>query len=204
MTENDVRPALTPAMKTAIAVVGVLVVGALIVVAALTAAGQPEAAPAASSTPAAAPTSGPLPGATPTTGSEVQPPTEAPRNGLPPLEPAEPLITAPLPEPGSRSGGMVKGFPDGVADPMRDSNVVSSSIATEGAVMQLSLVASSAETPDAIREHYRALWTSLGLRAVPTDDETVAFSGDYESLTLSVGASGTGNLYTIFGVLRTE
>ena len=204
MTQNEVRPALTPAMKTAIAVVGVLVVGGIIVVAALTATGQPEVAPTASPSSTAAPSSGPLPGATPTTGSEVQPPTASPRSGLPPLEPAEPLIGAPLPEPGSRSGGLVTGFPAGVADPMQDSNIVSSSIATEGAVMQLSLVASSAETPDAIREHYSALWTSLGLRAVPTDDETVAFTGDYESLTLSVGTSGTGNLYTIFGVLRTE
>jgi hypothetical protein len=204
MTKKEVRPALTPAMKTAIAVIGVLVLGGVITVAALTATGRPEASPDVSPSPAATQTSGPVPGATPTTGSEVQPPTASPRTGLPPLQPAEPLITAPLPDAGSLNGGLVTGFPAGVADPMEGSEVASSSIATEGTVMQLSLVASSGESPDAIRAHYRALWTSLGLRETSGDDDAVAFTGEYESLTLNVGTSGTGNLYTIFGVLRTE
>ncbi|KDA05204.1 hypothetical protein DC31_01905 [Microbacterium sp. CH12i] len=109
-----------------------------------------------------------------------------------------------MPGSGSLNGGIVKGFPAGIADAMDGSNIISTSIATEGSVMQLSLVASSAATPDEIRAHYRALWSALGLREQPGNDETIAFIGAYESLSLSIGPSGTGNRYTIFGVFRTE
>lgn len=200
--------ALTPAMKIAIAVIGVLVVAGIVVIAMLNTAGRDgaEAPPSSAPTTAVAPptTPGPLPGATPTTGSEVPPPTAAPGTGLPPLAAAAPLVAAPLPKSGSRDGGLVAGFPTSVAEPMEDSDVVSTSIATENTAMQVSLVSSTTTALDEIRAHYRALWTSLGLREQPGDDSTMAFTGEFESLTLNVRTTGTGNMYTIFGVLRTE
>jgi len=195
-------------MKIVLIAVGVLVAGGVAAIIALNLAGPGDAAapspgPSAT-TDAAAATPGPIPGATPTTGSEVPPPTAAPGAGLPPLEPANPLIKPPLPAPGSREGGLVAGYPPRIIDPLEGSEIVSTTIATEDTVMQVSLVASSTSDPDAIRSHYLKLWTSLGLLESTAADDDLAVTGAYESLTLSVRATGTGNLYTIFGVFRTE
>ncbi|MGB3375162.1 MAG: hypothetical protein WBA87_08495 [Microbacterium sp.] len=205
---NSSTPALTRGMKIALVLVGgVIIIGAAIIVAlamngaAPDQAGSSASAPPASSTP---PKSGPLPGATPTSGSEVQPPTAPPHTGLPRLETPIPLIPAPLPDSAARSGGLAAGFPDAVVGPMDGSNVVSSSIATEGAAMQVDLVAVTKAGPDEIRSHYSRLWSSLGMQERTVADGTVAFTGPYESMTLAVETTGTGTRYTIHAVFRTE
>lgn len=205
MSGNTQGSALTTAMKVTIAVVGVLVVAGAVIIAALTGVWQPEGEAQPSPTASAPPTAGPLPGATPTAGSEVlPPPTTDPGAGLPPLERSMPLVTAPLPEAGSRSGGLMPDLPTSIVEPLPDSSIISSSIATEDTVMQLSLVGSVAATPDEIRAHYRSLWASLGLREEPGDDATIAFTGPFETLSLTIDVTGTGNRYAIFGVFRTE
>ncbi|MEJ1921973.1 hypothetical protein [Microbacterium sp. KHB019] len=211
MTHTAEERTLTPAMKIALGVVGVLVVGGIVTAMVWNGSGSPDAAaPVASTSPPAPTTPGPLPDATPTTGSEVPstgsevPPATARGTGLPPLDAVVPLVKAPLPAPASRSGGIVSGFPTRIADAMDGSTVVSTSIATENTVMQVSLVASSTDDPDSIRAHYLKLWTGLGLVEAPDNGEMLAVTGSFESLTLSVKTTGTGNLYTIFGVFKTE
>lgn len=222
------RGTWTPATRIAVAAVIALVAAGVVMIVLLTGGSPPTAQPAppAASSPTAsgAPSAGPLPGATPTTGSEVTPPatgspslprpTTPPNAGQPPqtgpgTAPAprdadRPLVAAPLPPPGSRTGGLVAGYPARIVGPLNGSDVVSSSISTEGTVMQLSLVATSSASADAVRAHYRDLWRSLGLKDRKAGDGTVTYAGAYESLSLSVGASGTGNRYTIYGVFRTE
>lgn len=201
MSEEAHKTGLTRAMKIAIGAVGVLVIGGVIVAVVLNGTGKPSAS--ATSSPSASHAPGPLPGAIPTEGSEVRPPTATPMSGLPPVEAATPLISDPLPKSASREGGIVDGFP-AVAGPLDGSKVGSSSIAVQDTVMQVSLSAVSTASQDDIREHYRTLWNTAGLREQPTADGTTTFAGTYGSLTLSFGSSGTGNLYTVYGVLRTQ
>lgn len=113
-------------------------------------------------------------------------------------------MRAPLPPAGSREGGLVDGYPVRLAGPVDGSNVVSSSIATEGDVMQVSLVASSAVSADELLAHYRELWASLGLNERLAETGKLTFAGGFESLSLTIAPSGTGNRYSIFGVFRTS
>lgn len=113
-------------------------------------------------------------------------------------------MTAPMPAAASSKGALVNGYPTRIAGPVSGSDIASSSIATEGSVMQLSLVASSSATLDDIRAHYRELWTALGLHERPAADGTMTFAGSFESLSLSIGPSATGNRYSIFGVFHTS
>lgn len=200
-------PALTRGMKVTVVVTGLVIVVGIAIIVAFTVS-RPVADPVDASVPAsstpAAPTKGPVPGATPTSGSEVQPPTAPPHTGLPPRETPKPLMTAPLPESAARSGGLAAGFPDDIMGPMDRSEVVSSSIATEGTVMQVDLVAATAATPDEIRAHYKKLWKSRGLQEQAAPDGTLTCTGQYESTTLAIEASGTGNRYMIYAVFRTE
>jgi hypothetical protein len=198
--------ALTAGMKVAIAAVGVLIVlGVVIVVVLNGSASAPgragASAPASAST---APATGPQPSGTATPASEIPLPTATPQAGLPPRKTPKPLISSPLPESAARSGGLVKGFPAEYIGPMDGSDVVSSSIATEATVMQVDLVAATAATADEIRAHYSTLWKSHGLHEQAASAGTVTSIGSYESMTLAVESSGTGNRYMIHAVFRTE
>jgi hypothetical protein len=120
------------------------------------------------------------------------------------VTPAPPLVSAPLPASGTKSGGLVAGFPTRIMGPAARTTVVSSSIATDGRVMQVSLVGRSSASPADIRAHYALLWASLGLVSQQTTDGTTAFRGPYDSVTLSFTPSGTGTHYTVFGVFHTR
>lgn len=168
-------------------------------------AGDDGANPDTGGTPQPTAAQGPLPGATPTTGSEVQPPdpSASPSDRLPPPPAPTPLVDAPLPPSASASGKLVDGFPTDVMGPARVSDVLQSAIATEGDTMQVTLVARTDAKPDEVREHYRALWSGLGLAGASGAD--VAYSDALSSITLAFSpGSGTGTLYTVYGVFRTS
>lgn len=197
---------LTPGMRRVLWIVGaVVVIGIGITVWFFTTSsggGQEPGSPAVTSTP----TRGPLPGATPTTGSEVQtpPPTEPGSGGLPPLPTPTPLIPPPLPESGSATGSLVEGFPVEIMGPTPESDIVESSIASDGTTMQVTLVARTDAPVDTVEAHYRQLWAGLGLSpgAQQTD---LGYSDAYSSLTLAFSpTSGTGTVYMIYGVFRTS
>lgn len=207
---------LTPAMKVAIGVIGAVVIAGIVIAAIWNNVGNDADQPGAASPTAAetgkgrapgadpTPTTGPSPDATPTSGSEVLPPSSAPSTGLPAVPAVKPLIQAPLPKSDARTGDLVTGFPVKIAGPVKGATVLSSAIAGENSVMQVDLVAVTATSPEKLRAHYRDLWSSLGLQERTSTDGTVTFIGPYESLTLVIGSSGTGNRYTIHGVFRTE
>lgn len=207
MTDDHQTQVLTRGMRaTLIAVGAVVLIGVAVTIWLLVsggAAGGGSADPGASTSPATTATRGPIPGSTPTTGSEVLPPTATGPNQLPSRTPAAPLISAPLPKSSSEQGALVAGFPTKIMGPIKGSDVLSSSIATQGATMQVTLVARTDASQKKIRAHYEKLWASLGLAENSTGGN-VAYVGPYESLTLAVQSTGTGIQYSIFGVFRTK
>lgn len=169
--------------------------------------GPDGASPDPASSTSSEPTTGPLPGATPTTGSAVLPPSEGgDSDRLPPRTVQAPLVAAPLPVSASALGSLVDGFPSAIVGPMPGSDVVESSIATEGNRMQVTLTARTDATVDAVTKHFEASWSALGLRSTP-DAGTAAltFAGAYESMTLAFSTgTGTGTVYMIYSVFRTK
>ncbi|MFB7891617.1 hypothetical protein ACFC1I_05415 [Microbacterium sp. NPDC056044] len=201
---------LTPAMRAVLWIVGgVAVLGIAVAVWLLTAGpgSGASADPEPSASPSPTVTQGPIPGATPTTGSEVQEPDEtaAPIDRLPPLTTSTPLVSDPLPASGSASGELVKGFPADLMGPAPESQVLESSISTEGSTMQVSLVARTDATADDVREHYRTLWAGLGLTDTSSGDGSVTYSDAFSSISLAFStSSGTGTVYMVYGVFRTS
>ena len=189
----------------AIVVVGIVV--ALFFLLAPPAGTSDTAEPSSAATPSI--TRGPSPGATPEEGSEVLPPdpSSTPGSGLPPLPVPEPLVTAPLPESAAADGVLVDGFPGDVMGPAAGSDILSSSIATESDVMQVTLVARTDATQEEVSAHFRSLWAELGLtEGVQTEGSADITSTDqFSSLSLAfTPSSGTGTVYMIFGVFRTS
>lgn len=211
MTDERSAPALTRGMRTTLIAVGaVVLVGIAVTIWLLVSAagaGGPGAGPTASGSnaPSATATHGPVPGSTPTTGSEVLPPTStAGPNQHPTPTPATPLVSPPLPKSGTKQGGLVAGFPAKIMGPIKGSDVISSSIATQGDTMQVTLVARTDTSEKSIRSHYEKLWASLGLSESGSSEGNPSYAGPYESLTLAVKTTGTGIQYSIYGVFRTK
>jgi hypothetical protein len=116
-----------------------------------------------------------------------------------------PLAAAPLPDSGSASGELVAGFPASVIGPTADSDVLSSSIATEGDTMQVTLVARTDTSTDDIRTHYAQHWAGLGLAPSDSEGAGSAYADAYTSLSLAFSPdSGTGTVYMIHAVFRTN
>lgn len=151
---------------------------------------------------------GPNPGATPTTGSEVRPPDAAApsTDRLPPVSAPAPRVSTPLPESGSASGALVDGFPANLMGPTAQSDVLQSSIASEGDTMQVTLLARTDATPDEVRQYYRALWIGLGLADAGANGASDASYADaLSSVSLAFSSSaGTGTVYSVYGVFRTS
>ncbi len=199
------RRAATPGRIALAAVLVAFAVGAVIFAWSLTATGEtPAAQTPAAQTPAAT-TPGPVPEATPVAGSEVLPPQPGDASaGLPPLGDDPPLVSAPLPAAGSAQGGLVTGYPVDAAGPRSGDEIIESSVTAEGTTLQATLSARTDDSPADVTAHYRALWTSLGL--TPHVDTGVEFAARSSTAALTVTASGggTGTVYTVYAVLRTE
>lgn len=137
-------------------------------------------------------------------GSEVQPPDDGapPLDRIPPLEPAQPRV-AELPASASARGGIVAGYPVEVAAPVATDDVLDSAVASGDGAVQFSLRARSDAPASEILEHYRALWTSLGLAATTAQGGGVSFRDAFSSITVVTEEGGTGVVYVIHGVLRT-
>lgn len=198
------------AIVLSLAAVGVIVAAGLALAAWLALAPAPASnsageAAQASATPQGPPPSGSDPQATPTTGTEVLPPTETsrPRDGVPDPPAVSPRISAPLPADGTQEGGVIAGFPTDLAGPTYGSDVLSTSLASEGDVLQFSLRARTDAADGDVTSHYSALWSSMGLAPAPASaDGSVSYQDGYSSVTIATQDSGTGMIYTIYGVLR--
>lgn len=203
---------LTRGMRWAIAGVAIVVAAGLATAAVLMVrmpAAPPPAAdalPGASGAPGVSQTQTPTPAPTPVDGSEVLPPephqTESAR--LPALPQPTPLIAAPLPADAAAQGSVVDGFPVTLAGPAPQSDIIDSSVTSDGTTMQAALNARTDQTPDELADHYRALWAGLGLAPVTSEGSTLAYADQFTSITLAAAESGTGTVYTLYATLRTE
>ena len=196
---------LTPTMRWSIAAVAAVVVLGLSATGWLLSTTR-DAAPAPLPSATGEPMPGPVAGATPVAGSEVQPPEGAAEAAhLPQPLPATPLVHAPLPEDASARNALVAGFPVAVAGPAPAADVIDSSLAQDGIVLQAALTARTDADADTVLSHYRELWSGLGLARQTTEGSSEAFSDTYSSVSVSVAPStGTGTVYTVYAVLRTE
>lgn len=147
--------------------------------------------------------SGASPGATPVAGSEVQVPDPAATDTaqLPARTSPTPLVAAPLPPDASLQGGLVENFPNMIAGVTEASDVIDSSITSDGETLLAAVNARTDETPTEIADHYRQVWNDAGLSPVAGRVD-LAFSDQYSSATLSTRESGTGTLYTVYVTLR--
>ena len=150
-------------------------------------------------------TTGPEAGAPAVEGSEVLPPdaTATRPDRLPDLATTVPRVSVPLPASGSAEGALVDGYPADLAPPAEGSEVIDTTVTTEGDTMQFSLRARTGADAATILEHYRGLWAGLGLVPAPTaQTDALGYTDAYSSVTVTAEAGGTGLVYTIYGVLR--
>lgn len=192
---------LTPRMRVALAVTAALVALGAVWSTWLLLSPAPPTSQAPSTI---APTPGPVPNATPETGSEVLPPDAhaVPDDRLPALEPAAPRISAPLPEPASAENALVDGYPADLGAPLEGSDVLDSSLAVEGDVLQFTLVARSDASGSDVAAQYAQRWAGMGLAPAPQTGTATSYRDAYSSVTVAADESGTGTVYTLYGVLR--
>ena len=140
---------------------------------------------------------------------EVLPPVTATPTGLPEPSAPAPLITGALPEPGSASGELVDGWPDGVLSLPAGTTIGSTSVSASGDILQLAadgIVAKPrAEVLDSFRQSLvsRGFWTE----DAPAADGAVAarFVRGADTVTVSVSTTGTGNSrFQLLGSLHTR
>ncbi|GAB3140191.1 hypothetical protein [Marisediminicola antarctica] len=118
------------------------------------------------------------------------------------------LVAAPLPESGSAEGDVVEGFPRDVIPVAPDSEVDSTSLAVEGDRVQAGLTARSTNAANAVIDHYRAVFTSLGLTERETDavagSTALVFTRGADNITLTVAERADGTAYTVVGVFTAK
>lgn len=203
VTSRAFAPTLDRRMRATAIIVGAVVVAGLAVAAWLGLAPLPDAATAPPQAVAPAPLTGPDADAPAVDGSEVLPADETPQrpDRIPPIAPAAARVTLPLPASATAQGELVAGFPADLAAPAEDSDVLDSTIASEGDTMQFTLRARSDASADAVLAHYAAAWAALGLAPSPSA-QGVSYGDAYSSLSVVAESTGTGLVYTVYGVLR--
>ena len=227
MTEPRVPPLLPRSGRVFVtllvaAVVGVVALGIAVPRAAETTVSAPT--PRASSAPTTSPGSD-APETTPGPQSPVAAPSLQPtnpvrkstevggadvgsaadNNGVTPPPPAiAALIEGGVPPSASDLGSLVAGFPAAV--PIADgSTIVSSSVDSSGSTVQATVVARTPRSPDEVIALYQTAFAALGLAGSPLQsaagDRALAFNRDGASVTLTVGADGSGSSYSLLAVI---
>ncbi|MFS0866270.1 hypothetical protein AB3M83_02915 [Microbacterium sp. 179-B 1A2 NHS] len=206
-TAERVAPERTTWRRRAVGpVIAAGVIVAAVVIGAVVWSAGPPAPPAPVAERSTPPAPGPDPDATPVDGSEVQPPDATSRSaGVPLMTPEPPLFDGSLPASGSARGELVDGYPDALAGPVEGDEVLESSVASEGTTLQATVTARSEKAPDAVRAALEKRWAAVGLASEAGAGETeTTYGGSSAAMTLSVSAGGTGTVYSIVAVLRTE
>lgn len=153
-------------------------------------------------------TGGPSPTASPTptraagSGTEVLPPTATattPHLGTT----LEPLVKGPLPKSASATGELVAGFPSEVIPIPTGLKISSSSVATQGEHLQVTLVGTSPASEAAVQSFYQAAFTKLGMTGavapVGAADSATTFTRGSDSITVTTTAKASGTELSIFG-----
>jgi hypothetical protein len=191
--------------------------------------GSTTPAPRASSTTPAAPTApssaaptppstaGPGSGAgagpdTPAAGkrysTEVLPPVESTGPALPPSDPLPVPVSAPLPRTASATGGLVSGYPEKVLPVTPGAHVASSSVASQGDRLQVTLTATSSSGVADILAFYRTALAKFGMYDVPAPAQggatALRFSRDGGDVTITAAPTDDGVKYVIFGTFTAK
>lgn len=140
---------------------------------------------------------------------EVLPPVTATPTGLPEPSAPAPLITGALPEPGSASGELVDGWPDGVLSLPAGTTIGSTSVSTSGDILQLAADGIVAKPRAEVLDFFRQSLVSHGFwtEGAPAPDGAVAarFVRGADTVTVSVTTTGTGNSrFQLLGSLHTR
>lgn len=134
--------------------------------------------------------------------------------------PRPPGAVGPLPErpdldvpsgpraPVSAVDALVDGFPTRVITVAAGSNVLSSSVSSDGGRLQASLEATSGRSVAEVMDHYTELFRDLGFTWSAADatvgGTAFSFTRDGHSVVVSARPQAEGSLYTVFGILDQE
>jgi hypothetical protein len=132
------------------------------------------------------------------TGQDGLRPTVAPSTGS--------LVKGPLPKTASRQGGLVAGFPASVVPVLPGSAVDSSGVSSTQGAVQVSIVANSPRSRDAVLAYYRRQLGAQGFAesVVPgaTDSVGAGFLRGTDHLVVTATAVGPTTSYSLFGTLH--
>ncbi|SIN90554.1 hypothetical protein [Agromyces cerinus] len=138
--------------------------------------------------------------------SEVLPPLE-PMSGLPDPVVPTPFVSSPLPPDAAVSGGLVDGFPAGIAV-YEASEIVSSSVSSAGEHLQATLAARTEAGPQAVLDFYSQHFGSLGLTSTIAPavggSRALSFANGGDSLVVTVTGGSAGTDYTVFATLTAQ
>ncbi|WP_213816480.1 hypothetical protein [Glaciihabitans sp. dw_435] len=138
---------------------------------------------------------------------EVGLPTATP-TGLPPTPPVAPLLTA-VPRTGSAKGKFVDGFPPVLRTILAGATVVSSSVASEGNIVQAGVVGTMPVSADSAIKVVKAALFRLRFSSVVTQPSATTTSVVFrtkkqDTVTLAITPTGKSSIsFTIHAVLRT-
>ncbi|BCW48840.1 hypothetical protein [Arthrobacter sp. StoSoilB13] len=139
---------------------------------------------------------------------EVLPPVTSTPTGLPEPSAPAPLITGPLPKPGTAKGSLVEGWPSSVVAMPAGTTVGSTSISTSGSVLQLTADGIVGTPQEDVLAAFRQSLVPQGFWSedAPAPDGAVAarFVRGTDTVTVSVSVTGTGvSRFQLLGSLHT-
>lgn len=139
---------------------------------------------------------------------EVLPPVTSTPTGLPEPSAPAPLITGPLPKPGTAKGSLVEGWPSSVVAMPTGTTVGSTSISTSGNVLQLTADGIVGTPQEDVLAAFRQSLVPQGFWSedAPAPDGAVAarFVRGTDTVTVSVSVTGTGvSRFQLLGSLHT-
>lgn len=136
--------------------------------------------------------------------TEVVPAAPATAPALPPATGLPHLVTAPLPATASANGKLVAGFPARGLPAAPGSTIGSSSVASQGGHLQITLVAKAGQAVTDVIAFYRAALAKYGMYDAPSPavagSTAVAFARGGDSVTVTATPAGGGTSYVLYGV----
>ncbi|WP_162891298.1 hypothetical protein [Aeromicrobium sp. A1-2] len=117
------------------------------------------------------------------------------------------LLSGPLPQSASLRGGLVAGFPRSVIPVLPGSKLGSSGVSSTAKTLQVSVVATSPKSPNAVLAYYRGVLSKQGFTessapaAAPSTAASFRRGADGIVVTVT-RSSRTVTNYSLFGTLR--
>ncbi|MDN4612879.1 hypothetical protein P5G50_00325 [Leifsonia sp. F6_8S_P_1B] len=177
----------------------------------------PSTSAPSTSGPAPSSTAGPGSGAgagpdTPSAGkrysTEVLPPVEKTSPALPPSDPLPVPVSAPLPRTASATGGLVSGYPEKVLPITPGARVKTSSVASQGSRLQVTMTATTPSGVTDILAFYRTALAKYGMYDTPAPAQggatALRFDRDGSSVTVTAAPTEDGSTYVIFGTFTAK